>query len=476
MKFALVLLLLSALAAAPALTPHHFKHTDYTSGWAEVWRSCFSVGVRVTDDLDALESTLWLPTPWRVGALTAVAVRQSEAGRGVSGRAGLAAHVASWLYVGATAGAGRLPDNIRESTFEAGFVLKPTGWLHVTGAAAWRDEFDDGFSLPFSTSPAWRSGLWLRPRPDWMLGCEYNSASRYAVELRHRWGLSLRVEGADTADWSIGASWRIDTGSLGFTAGADVSREGHTAVLLGADVSFGRYRPPVRLPVQAFTVIRNQRRRHGLVVVPALGAFEPSEVRIVVKRGDNLTHIARNLPPGALPEYRGNVRAIADYNGIDDPSLIQVGQVIRVPSRKLVEAISAPPDSTRLLVERLLDATHATDIAETAVNRAVWRHKLNGAVAMESALPVHGGAANSWLLNARALADIHRLRYETAVRQLRWAVELAPGQPVLHANLGAALFWSDQPEEAALHLRRAIDLGYTSETVIDLLRRIEELR
>jgi tetratricopeptide (TPR) repeat protein len=89
---------------------------------------------------------------------------------------------------------------------------------------------------------------------------------------------------------------------------------------------------------------------------------------------------------------------------------------------------------------------------------------------MERALPAEGDVANPWLLNAAALADLQRLRYPAAVRRLRRAVSLAPGDPVLRGNLGQALYWAGQTDDARAELLRARELGLHSNAVDDLLR------
>jgi len=227
------------------------------------------------------------------------------------------------------------------------------------------------------------------------------------------------------------------------------------------------------MATKPWAVSKRHRGGVGLVAAPALGGYAPAEVSVTVQSGDNLTRIANHLPPGALPEYKGNVRALADYNDIADPSRIYVGQVLRVPSRISTQAPPVVDDGARALVTSLLDGTHATTLVEAAVNGAYWHSLLEGTSAMERALPAEGDVANPWLLNAAALADLQRLRYPAAVRRLRRAVSLAPGDPVLRGNLGQALYWAGQTDDARAELLRARELGLHSNAVDDLLRQLE---
>lgn len=48
-----------------------------------------------------------------------------------------------------------------------------------------------------------------------------------------------------------------------------------------------------------------------------------NEIIYIVKAGDTLSHIAQN--------YKTSVSAIVKYNNIENPNLIQIGQVIRIP-------------------------------------------------------------------------------------------------------------------------------------------------
>src|SRR5690606_15524633 len=58
---------------------------------------------------------------------------------------------------------------------------------------------------------------------------------------------------------------------------------------------------------------------------PTAEPERPQDRRYTVRAGDNLTRIAEQF------QVEGGFQALAEYNNINNPALIQPGQVLRIP-------------------------------------------------------------------------------------------------------------------------------------------------
>ncbi len=197
----------------------------------------------------------------------------------------------------------------------------------------------------------------------------------------------------------------------------------------------GDFTPPVRFEARHYVVEKSPRQYRTLAITESIEDFRPDETEITIEKGDNLTRISRNLPTNADPAFRDNIRAIAEYNSIDDPSRIYVGQKIRIPVFKPAIDTLRISDADRALIEGLLDRTYNTRIVETSISSALWRFRLDGVSAMRERLPSPSLLDHPELLNAQALSLVYSGEYEQAAELLRWALKSREVSPILQRNL-----------------------------------------
>ncbi len=198
---------------------------------------------------------------------------------------------------------------------------------------------------------------------------------------------------------------------------------------------FGDYTPPVAFEARHYSISKTPRQYRTLAITESIEDFQPDETEITIEKGDNLTRISRNLPVNADPSFRDNIRQIAEFNSIDDPSRIYVGQKIRIPILKPSVDTLKISEVDRLLVEDLLDRTYNTRIVETSISSALWSFRLDGVSAMRERLPSHSILDYPQLLNAQALSNVYSGEYDQAEDLLQWAVKARATSPILKKNL-----------------------------------------
>lgn len=343
--------------------------------------------------------------------------------------------------------------------------------FHTTGTlAADRDHDEWNPDLRLDST----LGLLLIPTSRWLT--ELSLTSRPGISLRgmyHNgsWGLELG------SGWFREEEIRLWVGLHWSDATSFFSLQGQTSHKTsdGAVAAYGRRMGfwtshPVDLDSGVFPVRRKGMPRFGLSMSALVGDFQPDEIEIEIQRGDNLLGISKRLPPEVMPQYHNNVRAISEYNGIDNPSRIYVGQILKVPVRKITHLDSLlVPDPILALGKRIIHDILSSQYREIAVNRSLWRYRTEDWISLRGSLPSRGGLDDPYWLNARAIVAMHEGNSVMAIRYLDWALEILPDEPVLHANLGLACFSANQTHRAYEHLRFAWDHGVRSRNVVTTL-------
>ena len=113
---------------------------------------------------------------------------------------------------------------------------------------------------------------------------------------------------------------------------------------------------------------------------------------------------------------------------------------------------------------------------ETRVIGGLWAYRLNQAHSISSFIPFLADIGNPSLLNIQSMLEMESGSYKAAIRKLRFASVIDEDSPVLHHNLGIALYLDKQYEEAKLHLHKAIELSEMYNAHLDFELAKEVLR
>lgn len=127
----------------------------------------------------------------------------------------------------------------------------------------------------------------------------------------------------------------------------------------------------------------------------------------VVQPGDTMTTLAKRFLGNRLKAYQ-----LARYNGIERPSALAAGTVLRIPGQ--------PP--------RAAPAPRASAASPSTSRKAPAK----------PAVPAAANAAGAKRAHAAGLAALHQGRVSEAVSQLRRAAALAPGNAAIGRDLARA--------------------------------------
>ncbi len=459
----IVLTLLTATAYAWE-RPFFFKQSDNPSSRAEWFYSTWNFRVDDHPERGGIERFTVFQLNWHkptrsgLGYYVSSTLHLEDRKTQTIGGMGVSYRLSSIVYTGLDIEAGWLEESDEAMLcFHPGITVKPSGNLQFGFHDRYTRKLDSGdsdnlfsasasliFNRHFTTRFSWDTDNTLDTE---LLGdltgggiCLYAGASLDADgpfdDAMYRAGLSVQFEG-------FFAQYGETTGTKDRE-----SRELRMAFMSGP------FTPPVRFEPKHYAIVKTPRQYKTLGILSSVDDFQPSETEITIASGDNLTRISRNLPPGADPAYRDNVKAIAEYNNLADPSRIYVGQKIRIPILKPEAESVIIPMEDRSRIEELLEMTYSTRVVETSINSALWAFRLEGLSSMRERLPSHSLLDNPYLLDAQALSQMYSGSYEEAEKLLQWALNERKTSPILRANLIKAmqlLQRSDEEIEAVRH-------------------------
>jgi hypothetical protein len=243
------------------------------------------------------------------------------------------------------------------------------------------------------------------------------------------------------------------------------------------DHFFGEYTPPISYAETFFPLKKPYLNRHGIVIQQAVDTLPRINYEKVVKRGDTLSKISRSLPPEVEELYKNDPNKIALYNGIKPSSPLKQGQVIRVPIKTpKIQRDYHLPLNVQNYVGTLLDSIELSNTIETRVIGGLWAYRLSHSHSVSNFIPFRADIDNLPLLNIQSLLEIESGSYKAAIRKLRFAIVIDEDSPVLHHNLGTALYLDKQYEEAKFHLHKAIELSEMYDAHLDFELAKEILR
>jgi len=150
--------------------------------------------------------------------------------------------------------------------------------------------------------------------------------------------------------------------------------------------NYGKYYPPIVLKNVIAPINKKHVNLDGLVLQNEAKFYHSEDVIITINKGDNLYHISKNLPKNVDPYFINNVKAISEYNNLENPSKIFVGQKIKI----------------------------------------LW--KLENIQKIKNIVPKSGGLGNSYLLNSQAIVNIVQQDFEQAIDKLKQASEISPNK------------------------------------------------
>jgi phosphoribosylformylglycinamidine (FGAM) synthase PurS component len=237
---------------------------------------------------------------------------------------------------------------------------------------------------------------------------------------------------------------RTNLRNMGKTVSGNYGIDTEMGILLGSE------KLPIEIPQPEIPYVDLNYDTDYLVMAMEMDKFEVTETEYTIQAGDNLKSISNRLPLNTDPFFENNVKAIADYNNISNPSKIKVGQILKFPavvSQKDEFKISSK-DS--LLVNELLNTLYTSDLVQVSINKAYWIYKLESGNEMGRALPKRGGFDSAFLLNAKGISAVYKQDYQRAVEYFTKANALNPNSKVIKNNLCQSLYLNQQIDEAKL--------------------------
>ncbi len=237
--------------------------------------------------------------------------------------------------------------------------------------------------------------------------------------------------------------------------------------------SFGKYTPPIVFAAPLYPVSGNALNKYGLVIDQQLSETTQKNVVIVVKPGDNLTQISRNLPVNALDHYKDNVAAISEYNNIADPSRIKVGQKIKIPVKVPSASDITVSEKDKANVDELLNTLLTTNLAELKITQAYWNLQLKDINAMKKHTP--GNTLNTpSMLNIKAIEAVAENNLDKADRLLTQAIKIDSTSHIYMFNKAVIDFQSGNYQKSYDTFINSIELGAGSEYAFKIYNLVKQ--
>lgn len=281
-------------------------------------------------------------------------------------------------------------------------------------------------------------------------------------------GNSFIFEQADNLTFQIGFTIHSDDiifSGEGFFADKDKS------INSGITSFYGKYYLPRQIKNISIPIVKNYNNYHGLVIQNEVRIPEVNEIEIEVKKGDNLFSISRNLPDNADSFFHDNVQAIVDYNNIENPEKIFIGQKILIPSEKRITSIQLSSEDKELLA-KLADKTITSKIKEVHMNRAFVLWKTENFQKYKRHLPQKGSVNNPYLLNSQAIYHIIDKDYSQAITKLEKVLKINPDDKIVRINLAFAQLMNGNKKVAKELLLQLKNDNYQSELWDELAKQV----
>ncbi len=441
LRFLTILTLLMAFLNAGE-RPFFFKQDTSPSSRAEWFYTTWAVHLSSsTEDQDknphysAFQLSWYRPTRSGLGYYAIGKYQIADEMDEAVGGLGTSYRFSSLLYGGIDIEAGWREENDKTTfSIHPGITFKPIGNLHFSVHDRY-DIADDENLLRIETSVLFN--------PSITLGFGWDTDNTCDTEIKGYFvgtGIGVYIGMALDADGPVNDA--VYRGGFSFQIEKWFSQYGETLDRYEKGIRDlrivwmpGRYTPPVRFEAKHYAIEKTPHEYRTLAITESIEDFQPDETVITIKPGDNLIRISKTLPANANAEFRDNVRAIAEYNGIDDPSRIYVGQEIKIPTFKPSIDSLRVSDEDKALVSELLDKTYNTRIVETSISSALWSFRLEGVSGMRDRLPTHSILDHPQLLNTQALTLVYSGDYKQAEDLLEWALKASKDSPILKKNL-----------------------------------------
>ncbi len=379
-------------------------------------------------------------------------------------KAGLAKRYSEMYYGGTIAETGYdFNNNTYNFNNTTSMIYKHTGNLDYT------------FTNRIET--AFGGGIHLKNRVSATAGLNIDRQNRFCVSLNTAPGLGVSWKAIRSGvvtnialdfERLLRSKSRINlTFSLGLSRGDNrigtkIYAANHYRQTFSYEMRYGHYQPPITYSPTIFPITKQESLHYGLSLMKMIDYIPTSDIVITVRRGDYLNRISQNLPDTADESFRNNITAIARYNDIRPPYTIHPGQRLKVPPKITAIDREDLPQIDEIERERIKEAVsiaRTSDLMETRLSAALWAYLLDGKDEMMALLPVRADIENKYLLNTQALAEVELRNPKTAIRKLRFAIDIDPSCPILNTNLAVAYILDNDLKNAELYLVKGIELS-----------------
>ncbi len=357
-----------------------------------------------------------------------------------------------------------IDDKINTISFLPGIQIKFTGNLRYSGYLCFQKLDNDQKTYVNSTL-----SYYLNPNLRTSLSYDVDEKYRAEIDLIKSIGISLfaqsNLKNNLKDNLTAGLTFSLNlANSLVKLEGAVVNDPEDKQYRQSAEYiySFGKYTPPIVYEAPLYPVSGNALNKYGLMIDQQLSETTQKDVVIVVKPGDNLTQISRNLPINALDHYKDNVAAISEYNDITDPSRIKVGQKIKIPVKVPSASDITVSDEDKSEVDELLNTLLTTNLAEIKITQAYWNLQLKDINAMKKHTP--GNILNTpGMLNIKAIEAVAENNLDEADRLLKQAILIDSTSHIYLFNKAVIDFQTGKYQESYDNLVNSIELGAGSD-------------
>ena len=366
-------------------------------------------------------------------------------------------------------------DNKNIISFLPGIQIKFTGNLRYSGYLYFQ-KHDDDQKTYLNSSLSYYVNSHLRTS----ISYETNEKCRTEIDFIYPVGISLFAEsdlkGNIKNNICAGLVFSLNlTNSLLKLSGSVFNDPDDMQFRQSAEYiyTYGKYTPPVVYDAPLYPIESNSLNKYSLVTSQQFSESSLKDVIIVVKPGDNLTQISKNLPPNVLDHYKSNVAAISEYNGITDPSRIKAGQKIKVPVRIPVSSEVTVSDSDKEKIEEYLNSLITTNLAEIKVTQAYWNMQLKDVNAMKKHTP--GNIINTpAVLNIKAIEAAAENNYEEAGRLLDQAIKMDSTSHIFLFNKSLIDFQTGKEHVAYDNLLKSIEFGTGSDYAFKIYNKLKK--